>query len=59
MPTSLNSNRFFVDYLLQAVSHVGPNGEYDVVRRMLQSAKLLNSRGRLQAATLVAAFDPL
>lgn len=48
-----------IDYMLEAASKLGPNGEHEVVRRALQTAKILNAGGRLQKTTLLAAFKLL
>lgn len=46
----------FIAFLLGSISKLGPNGEYDILRRGLQAAKILNTGGRLQKATLTTAL---
>lgn len=46
-------------FLLDSLLKFGPAGQYDVLRRALRSAKLVNAGGRLEKTTLLAAFGQL
>ena len=49
----------FIAFLLSSITKLGPNGEYDVLRRALQASKVVNAGGRLQKETLLAALSKL
>jgi hypothetical protein len=49
----------FIALLLNAISKLGPSGDHDLLRRSLQSCKVVNAGGRLHKASLLVALREL